>query len=175
MLPLQGRSFWESSPPMGPPESLTRPRKNQAAGRRKRRPRRRLCLLKGCEQRFHPRHARQRYCSAECRAKAEKWRRWKAQQKYRISDSGKQKRNGQSRRYRERVKSRKLPEDEADNEATRVITKEDFFRAHLRPARLLRAVRAAAAKSFTALLFARLPARRGASSGARAALETGAH
>jgi hypothetical protein len=123
MLPLQGRSLWESSPPMGPPESLTRPRKNQAAGRWKRRPRRRLCLLKGCEQRFHPRHARQRYCSAECRAKAEKWRRWKAQQKYRISDSGKQKRNGRSRRYRERVKSRKLPEDEADNEATRVITK----------------------------------------------------
>ena len=49
MVPLQGRSFWDSSPPMGPPESPTRARKNQAAGRRKRRarkPRPGCCLLK---------------------------------------------------------------------------------------------------------------------------------
>jgi hypothetical protein len=30
MVPLQGLSFWESSPPMGPSESPTRHRKNQA-------------------------------------------------------------------------------------------------------------------------------------------------
>jgi hypothetical protein len=160
---------------MGPPENPTRPRKHQAAGRRKRRPRRRRCLLKGCEQRFHPRHTRQHYCSAECRAQAEKWSQWKAQQKYRTTESGKQKRNVQSRRYRERVKSRQVPENAADNEAARVITKEQFFRAHLRPARVLRRLCAPAAKSFTTLLFARLPTGAGASPGARAALETGAH
>jgi hypothetical protein len=74
----------------------------------------RRCLLKGCEQRFHPLQARQRYCSERCRDAARKWDRWKAQQRYRETAAGKQKRNGQSRRYRERVKSRKpsVPEDE---------------------------------------------------------------
>ena len=61
----------ESSPPMGPSESPTGHSENQEAGRRKRlarRPRMRRCLLKGCEQRFHPRQAHQRYCSESCRA-----------------------------------------------------------------------------------------------------------
>jgi len=52
-VPLQGLSFWESSPPMGPPENLTSQHENQE-GRRRRlpcRPRTRRCLLKGCEQR----------------------------------------------------------------------------------------------------------------------------
>lgn len=113
---------------MGPPESPTRHPENQAAGRRKRRARRRRrCLLKGCEQRFHPRQARQRYCSEGCRKGARKWSRWKAQQKYRTTAGGKQKRNGQSQRYRERVKRRKPAETEVVSEAARVITQEHFF------------------------------------------------
>jgi hypothetical protein len=163
---------------MGPPESVTRPRKNQGAGRRERRarrPRARRCLLKGCEQRMHPRHARQRYCSAECREKARKWSRWKAQQKYRKTTGGKQRRNHQSGRYRERVKSRKPPEPGAVSEGARVITQEHFFRAQLRPAGLLRAIRTAAAKPLAALLFACVPASAGAGPGAGATLETGAH
>jgi hypothetical protein len=115
---------------MGPLKSPPRPHQNQAAGRRKRRvrrPRRRRCLLKGCEQGFHPRQARQRYCSAECREAARKWVRWKAQQRYRRTAAGQQKRNGQSARYRERVKSRKLSESEAVSAAARVIPQEYFF------------------------------------------------
>jgi hypothetical protein len=125
---------------MGPPESPTRPRENQAPGRLKRRvhrPRQRRCLLKGCEQRFHPGQARQRYCSGACREAARKWDRWKAQQRYRETAAGKQKRNGQSRRYRERVRSRKPPEPEAANDLARVITTEHFFRLFVRPAGLL--------------------------------------
>jgi hypothetical protein len=163
---------------MGPSESPTRPRKNQAARRRKRRgrkPRPRHCLLKGCEQRFRPRRARQRYCSEKCRKAARKWSRWKAQQRYREKAAGQQKRNGQSRRYRERVKSRKPPKPEAVDEAARVITKEDFFRALLRPAGLLRAIRPPAAKSLTALLLCVLPACAGAGVGAGEALATSAH
>jgi len=163
---------------MGPPESHTRPRKNQATGRRKRRtrkPRARSCLLKGCEQRFHPRHMRQRYCGAACREKARKWSQWKAQQRYRDTAAGQQKRNGQSRRYREHVKSRKAADPEAVNDSARVITKEHFFRAHLRPARLLRALRAASAKPFATLLFACMPSRPGASGRSGTALETSAH
>lgn len=163
---------------MGPPESRTRPGKNQPAGRRKRlarKPRPRCCLLKGCDHNFHPRQARQRYCSAGCRRAARKWSRWKAQQKYRTTDGGKQKRNGQSRRYRERVKNQKPPEAEAVSEAARVITQEHFFRTHVRPAGLLRAIRARAAKSVAAFLLRVVPARARAGRRAGAAVETGAH
>ena len=162
---------------MGPPENLTDHPENQA-GRRKqsaRRPRARCCLLKGCDQFFHPQQSTQRYCSAKCRKAARKWSRWKAQQRYRATKSGKAKRTDQSRRYRERVKSRKPTAPEADNETARVITLEHFFRSFLRPARLLRGVRMPAAKSLAALLLAGMPARDGAHSGTGAALETGAH
>jgi len=162
---------------MGPPENRTKPAEKQECGQRRRvrcRPRTRLCLLKGCEERFHPRQARQRYCSAECRKAARKWSRWKAQERYRGTAAGQQKRNGQSGRYRERVKSRKTPEPEAVNDAARVITTEHFFRPLLRPSRLLRGIRASAAKSFAAFLLARVPARAGARPRTRAALETGA-
>ena len=128
---------------MGPPESATRQPENQEGGRPTRlprRPRMRRCLLKGCEQRFHPRQARQRYCSEECRKAAREWSRWKAQEKYRATKACKQHRNGQSRRYRERVKSRKPPEPEAVHEAARVIATEQFFRSFVRPAWLLRGI-----------------------------------
>jgi hypothetical protein len=124
---------------MGPPENATAHPENQDARRRRlpRRPRMRRCLLKGCEQRFAPGQARQRYCSEECREAAREWSLWKAQERYRATRDGQQQRNGQSRRYRERVKNRKPPEPEAVNEAARVITTEHFFRSLLRPARLL--------------------------------------
>jgi len=163
---------------MGPPESPTGPRKRQAAGRRKRRarrPRQRKCLVKGCEQRFHPRQAGQRYCSENCRKKAREWARWKAQQKYRSTAGGKQKRNGQSRLYRQRLKSRQAPETEPVNEDARVITPEHFFRAYVRPAGLLRGFRAAAAKSVAALLLRIVPACCGTRAAAGAALEAGTH
>src|SRR6266508_1876275 len=161
---------------MGPPENPTAHPENQE-GRRRRlpcRPRTRRCLLKGCERRFHPRQARQRYCSEGCREAARQWSQWKAQQRYREKAASKQKRNGQSRRYRERVKSRKPPEPEAVKEAPRVITTEHFFRPMMRPAGLLRGIPWSAAKSLTALLFAGLQARGGARPGAGTALEEGA-
>jgi hypothetical protein len=118
---------------MGLAESATSHPENQEGGRGKRlpcRPRSRRCLLKGCEQHFRPRHARQRYCSEPCRKAARAWSRWKAQERYRDTAAGKQQRNGQSQRYRERVRSRKSPPEEAVPEAARVITKK-FFRGQL--------------------------------------------
>jgi hypothetical protein len=120
---------------MGPPESATSQPENQEGGRRKRQarrrrkpaPRPRRCLLKGCEQRYRPRHVRQRYCSEQCRKAARAWSRWKAQDRYRATAVGKEKRNGQSRRYRERVRSRQAPTAEAVPDTARVITNE-FFR-----------------------------------------------
>lgn len=159
---------------MGPPEDCTRqPDRPECAGRQKRssrRPRTRECLLKGCERRFRPRRARQRYCSRECRQAARKWSRWKAQQRYRATAAGQEKRNGQSRRYRERVRSRKqATPEEALAEAARVIT-QDFFRSLLRSPRLLPGIRRTAAIPRPTLLFARVPARHGAGLAARAAL-----
>jgi hypothetical protein len=162
---------------MGPSESATRHPGNQEVGRRKRLPRRpRMCrcLLKGCEQRFHPGQARQRYCSERCREAARQWSRWKAQQRYRATGPGRRKRNGQGRRYRERVKSRKPKEPEAVSDAARVITTEHFFRSLLRPAGVLRGVHARAAKSLATLLLAGVPACAGAGARAGAALEKGA-
>lgn len=161
---------------MGPSESRTGQPENQE-GRPKRlarRPRTRCCLLKGCEQRFHPRQAHQRYCSDGCRKAARKWSRWKAQERYRESAAGQQKRNDQSRRYRERVKDRKPAEPGAVSEAARVITTEHSFRPLLRPARLLQEIRAPEAKSLAALLLARVPACAGARPRTGAALERGA-
>jgi hypothetical protein len=157
---------------MGLPENLTSPAEKQAGGRSHRptrRPRTRRCLLKGCEQRFHPRHARQRYCSDDCRQAARTWSECKAQQKYRVTAACQRKRSEQSRRYRERIKDRKLPEKEAVPEAARVITKK-FFRRLLRPARLLRMLRALAAIATATVLLTNVPACDGTRLGTRAAL-----
>ncbi len=115
---------------MGLPENPTCHLEKQAARGPKhpvrRRPRTRRCLLKGCAQRFRPRHARQRYCGEECRQAAREWSEWKARQSYRATAAAKQKRNAQSRRYRERRKSRKSPEKHGGPGRARVITKKFF-------------------------------------------------
>jgi hypothetical protein len=161
---------------MGPHENATRHGERQAArtgrnGRQRpsRRARTRRCLLKGCEQRFRPRHVRQRYCSDGCREAARTWSEWKARQKYRVKAACKQKRNEQSRRYRERVKERKPPEKEVIPEAARVITKK-FFRRLLRQARLLRMLRTLTSIAAATVLFTGVPACDGARLGTRAAL-----
>jgi len=129
---------------VGPVEDSTRPAEDQEHGtaarsgcRPRNAPRTRRCLLKGCEQPFHPRRVHQRYCSEACRRAARRWSRWKDQQRYRATAAGKSKRNGQSRRYRERVRNRQAAVPTVTvPETARVITKE-FFRALLRSAWLL--------------------------------------
>lgn len=113
---------------MGPVQDSTCPGNDRRCGAKaRRRPRPRCCLLKGCERRFRPRLAAQRYCSVECGQAARRWSRWKAQQSYRATAAGKEKRNRQSRRYRERVKSRQqAAPEEAVAEPARVITP-NFF------------------------------------------------
>lgn len=156
---------------MGPTEHTTCPSPHREPGRASSRaPRSRLCLLKGCERRFFPRRPRERYCSEECRRAARRWSRWKAQQSYRATAPGKQKRNGQSRRYRQRVRDRRqAAPDNAIPESARVITK-NFFRPLLRPARLLRGIHPRAAFARAALLFARLSAGHGTSLATRGAM-----
>jgi hypothetical protein len=89
-------------------------------------PRRRKCLLKGCEKNFPPQQAAECYCSEECRQKAREWSEWKAQQRYRASEKGTEKRKAQCWRYRERIRKRKEPTGRAGDEAARVISL-DFF------------------------------------------------
>jgi hypothetical protein len=158
--------------PMSPPDCTHRASRSGRAGRRSspaHRPRTRRCLLKGCERRFRPQRAQERYCSRGCRQAARKWSRWKAQQRYRATAAAREKRNGQSRRYRARVCSRiqTTPEEslaEGDGNHSKI------FRPQLRPSRLLQRLRGRAAISCEAVLFARLPAGHGAGLAARAAL-----
>lgn len=115
---------------MGLPERPTDDPKNQETTRRARpmrRPRTRWCLLKGCCTRFRPEQASERYCSDECREKAREWSEWKAQQKYRTTPGGQEKRKAQSRRYRERVRNRKEQACAAADEAARVISLHFFL------------------------------------------------
>jgi hypothetical protein len=77
--------------------------------RRPHRARQRRCLLKGCGQWFQPTHPQCRYCSVACREAARGWRRWRAQQKYRVSPNGRDRRQEQARRYRQRGRSRPAP------------------------------------------------------------------
>jgi hypothetical protein len=74
-----------------------------------RRPRCRRCLLKGCEQRFRPSRPQSRYCSDPCQHQARRWRRWRAGQKYRASQQGKERRRHQSQRGRERRRQAGVP------------------------------------------------------------------
>jgi len=74
--------------------------------------RRRQCLLKGCEQAFCPHHPLDRYCSDDCAARARRWSRARANQKYRASESGRQRRQAQCRRHRERCRQASIVTDE---------------------------------------------------------------
>jgi hypothetical protein len=91
---------------LGPPPEYPRssPRQARAFYRQ------RLCLLKGCERPFQPRHPLMRYCCASCRQAARRWSRWQANQRYRDSDQGRSQRREQSRRRRSRAPLRPCPE-----------------------------------------------------------------
>src|SRR5215831_21328918 len=131
-VPLRGVSFWEQAPPMGPCQDCPTSPKNQPPTRvsrcpcRARRPRRRVCLLKGCGHVFRPEQPRARYCGEACREQARRWRQWKARRRYRQSPNGKQQRQAQSRRYRERRPERPALET-APVTAARVIPTKFFL------------------------------------------------
>lgn len=67
----------------------------------------RRCLLKGCERSFHPRHPLSRYCGAECAQAARRWQQRTANQRYRASSQGRERRREQARRYRVAAQARK--------------------------------------------------------------------
>jgi hypothetical protein len=65
-------------------------------------PRRRRCLLKGCEAWFRSPHPLARYCSEACIRAARRWSQWRANSRYRQSEQGKERRRQQCQRRRER-------------------------------------------------------------------------
>ncbi len=157
---------------MGPREHPTIQLQNQEKGisrrRNARRPRARTCLLKDCGCLFRPNHPQARYCSEHCRNEATKWREWKARQKYRKTDRGKQARRVQCRRYRVRQKERTQQKNGAVV-AARVITR-NFFFVFLRSPWLIRRIPSQAAVATAALLFLCVSSCSRTSSGAREAM-----
>jgi hypothetical protein len=92
---------------LGPKEHPPFSGEDQGGRHRKRRhPRRRICLLKGCERSFLPNVPQQRYCCPECSEAAARWRKKRAQAKYRKTKKAKKRRREQSVRYRARVRER---------------------------------------------------------------------
>jgi hypothetical protein len=71
--------------------------------------RQRRCLLKGCSRVFSPLHPFSRYCSTGCRRAARIWSRRRAGAEYRKTETGREKRREQARRYRERLRQRSIP------------------------------------------------------------------
>jgi hypothetical protein len=97
---------------LGPTPEYPPSSSRQAAGHC----RQRLCLLKGCERPFQPRHPLTRYCSAACRQAARRWSLWRANQHYRTSDQGRRHRREQSHRWRARDAQRRCQEPAAQCE-----------------------------------------------------------
>jgi len=167
-----GQELLGANTPMGPSPENRSPQSGNQGQRRARLARTRWCLLKGCKRRFRPKQARERYCSPECRRAARAWSCWKAHQRYRATAAGRKNRQGQSRRYRERVRNRPQLAAEAAVADARVITR-DFFRSLLRSPRLLPGIRATAEIAAPTILFARVPAGHGTRLGARTPLAPG--
>jgi hypothetical protein len=163
---------------MAPGEDCPTSPKNQPPAkvtwrkRRARRPRRRVCLLKGCGRVFRPQQPLARYCSEKCREQARRWRQWKARRRYRRSPNGQQRRRAQNLRYRQRRKERPARQSAIPNRCEGHPYK-FFLRswvALLRPPRLLCNVPAHQAVAGAAVLFPGLPTRSGAGSAAGEAL-----
>jgi hypothetical protein len=136
---------------------------------RARRPRRRSCLLKGCRRKFRPQQPLARYCNEACRERARQWRAWKTRRRYRQSANGKQKRQAQSRRYRERWPGRARTKKLSPRGPREGHPYQIFF-VLLRPSGVLCGVPSHPAIPVTAVLFSDLPARAGASSATGTAL-----
>jgi hypothetical protein len=83
-------------------------------------PRRRRCLLKGCERFFDSPYSQSRYCSPACQRAAARWRRWRAGQTWRQTNGGRECRRQQSCLYRQRVRERREAEQTAAKEAAQM-------------------------------------------------------
>lgn len=129
-----------------------------AAGTRSRR-----CLLKGCERCFRPLHPFSRYCSAECGGKARCWAQRRANERYRQSEHGQQKRRDQASRYRER---QRLKAASADSSPPSEASREGYHEAS--EAEKIGCDRPGCYETFT--LSPRSPLRRFCSCGCRQAL-----
>jgi len=107
----------ELTPPVGPSQHLISRRSDQGDSR----PRRRACLLKGCDRSFPSYGPFTRYCGSACVAAADRWSevtcsscatcarrasQRKANRKYRSGKKGKVCRRRQSCRYRQRCRER---------------------------------------------------------------------
>ena len=79
----------------------------------------RRCLLKGCERWFRPSRPQARYCSETCRKAARAWCCWRAAQRYRATDKGKQQRRQQSQRYRQRRRQQRAASQAPPREGQR--------------------------------------------------------
>jgi hypothetical protein len=125
MLEHSPRAFpLGAEPPVGAHHVKGKPRP-KARGRR---PRPRICLRKGCGQKYHPRSWNQRYCQElECRRQVHRWQAARRQAKHRQDDTAKARHAHAERERRQRA--RLAPQTVQDPEVApaRGHVSESFF------------------------------------------------
>ena len=102
------------------PDCTALPQRHRAAS-----PPRRRCLLKGCEAWFRSPYALARYCSQACRQAARRWSQWQANQCYRQSAQGQQRRRQPCQRRRERQR----PDSPAGSQSADSSRREGYHKA----------------------------------------------
>jgi hypothetical protein len=124
---------------------------------RRRRPRPRRCLRKGCGREYQPRRWNQRYCQQpECLRQVRQWQAARRQAKHRQAAEAKARHAQAERERRERTKSASQAIEHPEVAPPRGHAADIFFRSLVRSARLSRTPRNLTAQPGTVLL-PRLP------------------
>ena len=124
---------------------------------RRRRPRPRHCLRKGCGRKYQPRRWNQRYCQEpECRRQVRRWQAARRQAKHRQEDDAKARHAQAERQRRQRVKAASQAIQQPEVTPARGHAAEAFFPSLVRSAGLSRTPRDLASQPGTVLL-PRLP------------------
>jgi hypothetical protein len=109
---------------------------------RRRRPRPRHCLRKGCGRKYQPRRWNQRYCQEpECRRQVRRWQAARRQAKHRQEDDAKARHAQAERQRRQRVKAASQAIQQPEVTPARGHAAEAFFPSLVRSAGLSRTPR----------------------------------
>lgn len=164
--------MWAHSPrasPLGvePPMGALHVKSKYPHPARRRRPRPRICLRKGCGCKYQPRRWNQRYCQQpECQREVRRWQAARRQARHRQSTEAKARHAQTERARRQRTKAASQATQKPEPTSPRGHAAEFFSRSHLRSARLLRAAGDLAPQPGT-LLWPRLSTRRSQCPGSR--------
>ena len=117
-------SLWEIEPPVGTPQVKGKHRRVA----RRRRPRPRICLRKGCRRKYQPRRWNQRYCQdPHCQREVRRWQAAQRQARHRQDADVKARHAQAEKTRRQRAKSTSQTIESPEVTPARGHTAEPFF------------------------------------------------